>query len=57
MVSKDKTRISISLTRDRAADLYALATLYRMTASELVELLIEKMADAAELDQIRREER
>ena len=55
MVGKDKTRITISLTRDCAADLYALATFYRMTASELVELLVEKMADAAELEQLRAE--
>lgn len=43
MVAKDKTRITITLTRDNAAALYALAAVYQMTASELVELLVEKL--------------
>ena len=48
MVAKDKTRISVTLSRDNAAALYALATLYQMSASELVEMLVEKLEDITE---------
>ena len=48
MVSKNKTRITITLSRENAAALYALATLYQMTASELVEMLVENLEDITE---------
>ena len=50
MVSKDKTRVTITLSRDNAAALYALAAIYQMSASELVELLVEKMDEYTEQD-------
>ena len=48
MVGKDKTRITITMSKDNAAALYALAALYQMTASELVELLVAKMYEYTE---------
>lgn len=50
MISKEKTRVTVTLSKENAAALYALATLYRMTVSELVEMLVEKLEDVTEQD-------
>ena len=50
MISSENRRVSVTLSKENAAALYALATFYRMSVSELVEMLVEKLEDVTEQD-------
>lgn len=52
MISKEKTRVTVTLSKENAAALYALAALYRMSVSELVEMLVEKLEDVTGQDAV-----